>query len=178
MADHTDNALRAAIRALDEVIYDAIDPNHPLAHEQTKLVSKYLQLILSRHAYAHDRHQFELSHYIEMSEQVKVDANLVSPAISLALDETLAKARELQKLSSTRDFDLQACSQKLAALLTALVRTTATVDHELRKRIERVILSGSKAFLDAQRAWFLPQGWESKPEMVPPIDQVFQMNDR
>lgn len=26
MADHTDNAMRAAIRALDEVIYDAIDP--------------------------------------------------------------------------------------------------------------------------------------------------------
>jgi hypothetical protein len=178
MADHTDNALRAAIRALDEVIYDAIDPNHPLAHEQTKLVSKYLQLILSRQEYAHDRLQFDLSHYIEMAEHVKADANLVSPAISQALEETLAKALQLKQSSSARELDLRNCSQKLAAILTALVRTTSEANHELRKRIEKIILLDSKAFLDAQRAWFLPQGWEPKPELVPSIEQVFQIKGR
>ena len=42
MADHTINALSAAARALDEVIFDAVDAGHPLAREQTRLVSKYL----------------------------------------------------------------------------------------------------------------------------------------
>ena len=67
MADHTINALNAVARAMDDVIFDAVDPGHPLAREQARLVSKYLKLLQSRLEYAYDRNRFELGHYTDLA---------------------------------------------------------------------------------------------------------------
>ena len=177
MADNTSNALRAASRALDEVILDAIDPNHPLAQEQARLVSKYLQLVLSRLDYAYDRNRFEMCHYLNLATTLCEDAKLLSPAIAAALDVSVNDASRLQNLPGARTPDLQAASKKLAAILTALIRTAAGAETVLRQRIEDTILQASKALLDAQRAWFLPQGWESKPELVTSITVAFEQEN-
>ena len=177
MADNTYNALRAASRALDEVIIDAIDPNHPLAQEQARLVSKSLQLVLSRLDYAYDRNRFEMCHYLSLATTLRDDAKLLSPAIAVALDISLNEASRLRDLPGARVPDLQAASKKLAAILTALIRTAAGADTVLRQRVEYTVLQASKALLDAQRAWFLPQGWEPKPELVTSIAVAFEQEN-
>ena len=174
MADNTSNALRAASRALDEVIIDAIDPNHPLAQEQARLVSKYLQLVLSRLDYAYDRNRFEMCHYLNLATTLHEDAKLLSPAIAAALEVSVDDAKRLRDLPGARVPDLQAGSQKLAAILTALIRTAACAETVLRQRVECTMLQASEALLDAQRAWFLPQGWEPKPELVTSIAVAFE----
>ena len=177
MADNTSNALHAASRALDEVILDAIDPNHPLAQEQARLVSKYLQLVLSRLDYAYDRNRFEMCHYLNLATTLRDDAKLVSPAIAAALEVSVDDASRLQDLPGARVPDLQAASKKLAAILTALIRTAAGAETVLRQRVEYTVLQASKALLDAQRAWFLPQGWEPKPELVTSITVAFEQEN-
>ena len=175
MADHTINALSAAARALDDVIFDAVDPGHPLAREQTRLVSKYLKLLHSRLEYAYDRNRFELSHYADLAGALLADAQALSPAIAGALRPALEEASRLRAQAGARAPVLQAAAQGLAALITALIRTAASAEPALRQRIETTVLRASKALLDAQRAWFLPQGWEPDPARVPPIEAVFTL---
>ena len=178
MADHTTNALQAAVRSLDDVIFDAVDPNHPLAREQTRLVSKYLKLLHSRLEYAHDRNRFELSHYTDLAGDLLADARTLSPAIAAALDSAVEEGRRLRNLAGARSPDLQAAAQRLAAIVTALIRTAAGAAPALRQRVEDAVLLASKSLLDAQRAWFLPQGWEPDPSVVPPIEGAFALPAR
>ena len=178
MADHTINALSAAARALDEVIFDAVDAGHPLAREQTRLVSKYLKLLQSRLEYAYDRNRFELSHYTDLAGDLLADAGTLSPAIAAALGLAAEEGRRLRDLPGARAPDLQAAAQRLAAIITALIRTAADADPVLRGRVEAAVLLSSKSLLDAQRAWFLPQGWEPDPTVVPPIAGAFALAKR
>ncbi len=178
MADHTINALSAAARALDDVIFDAIDPGHPLAREQTRLVSKYLRLLQSRLEYAYDRNRFELSHYTDLAEALLADAGILSPAIATALGSAIAEGRGLRDLAGARAPDLQAAAQRTAAIVTALIRTAAGAEPALRQRVESAVLRASRSLLDAQRAWFLPQGWEPDPSVVPPIESAFVLPRR
>ena len=178
MADHTLNALSAAARAMDDVIFDAVDPGHPLAREQTRLVSKYLKLLQSRLEYAYDRNRFELGHYTDLAADLLADAGTLSPAIAEALGVAVAEGRRLRDLPGARAPDLQAAAQRLAAAVTALIRTAAGAEPALRQRVEGTVLGASKALLDAQRAWFLPQGWEPDPTVVPPIETAFVLPRR
>ena len=173
MADHTIDALSAAARALDDVIFDAVDPGHPLAREQTRLVSKYLKLLHSRLEYAYDRNRFELSHYIDLGSDLLGDAATLSPAIAAALGTAAEEGKRLRELPGARAPDLQAGAQRLAAIITALIRTAAGAEPVLRQRVESAVLIASHSLLDAQRAWFLPQGWEPDPSVVPPIEGAF-----
>ena len=173
MADHTINALSAAARALDDVIFDAVDPGHPLAREQTRLISKYLKLLQSRLEYAYDRNRFELSHYTDLGGGLLADAASLSPVIAAALGAAVEAGRRQRDLAGARAPDLQASAQRLAAIITALIRTAAGTEPALRQRIETAVLLASKTLLDAQRAWFLPQGWEPDPTLVPPIKGAF-----
>ena len=178
MADHTINALSAAARALDDVIFDAVDPGHPLAREQTRLVSKYLKLLQSRLEYAYDRNRFELSHYTDLAGDLLADARTLSPAIATALGLAVEEGRRLRDLPGARAPDLQAAAQRLAAIVTALIRTVASAEQALRQRVETAVLLASKSLLDAQRVWFLPQGWEPDPTVVPPIEGAFALPQR
>ena len=173
MADHTIDALSAAVRALDEVIFDAVDPEHPLAREQTRLVSRYLKLLQSRLDYAYDRNRFELSHYTDLADGLLADAATLSPAIAAVLGQAVEEGRRLRDLPGVRAPDLQAAAQRLAAIITALIRTAAGAEPALRRRVETAVLVASKPLLDAQRAWFVPQGWEPDPAAVPPIEGAF-----
>ena len=178
MADHTTNVLQAAVRSLDDVIFDAVDPGHPLAREQTRLVSKYLKLLHSRLEYAYDRNRFELSHYTDLAGALLADAGSLSPAIAAALAAAVAEGQRLRDLAGARAPDLQAAAQRLAAVVTALIRTVADAEPALRQRVEGAVLLASKSLLDAQRAWFLPQGWEPDPSVVPPIEGAFAVAPR
>ena len=175
MADHTINALSAAARALDEVIFDAVDAGHPLAREQTRLVSKYLKLLHSRLEYAYDRNRFELGHYTDLGSNLLADAATLSPAIATALSAAVEEGQRLRDLAGARAPDLQAGAQRLAAIISALIRTAAGAAPALRQRVETAVLLASKSLLDAQRAWFLPQGWEPDPKLVPPIAGAFTL---
>src|SRR5690606_21635601 len=63
MADHTRNALAAAARAMRDVIIPAVDPEHPLALEQAKIVARLLDFVEQRIDHVHERARCELLHY-------------------------------------------------------------------------------------------------------------------
>jgi len=172
MADHSLNALRAAAKAMEEVVLQAIDPSHPLAREQATLVAKYLRFFEQRLDYAQQRNRFELAHYLALGKDSMDDARAVSPAVAQALGDAVRQAQALVDDAGARPSGLQAAAQELGGVLTALLRTAAAVDAQACGRIESRVLGASRRLLDMQRAWFLPQGWEPDPAAVPPIDKA------
>jgi hypothetical protein len=159
---------------MDEVVLGAIDPSHPLANEQARLVSKYLKLVVDRLDFAYERNRFELAHYLEVATALQGDARRLSQAIGQLLVQATEEARELCNLPGAPAPALRAAAMRLAAILTALVRTAESADPETRQRVESTILDAAGALLAAQRAWFLPQGWEPDASGIPPIEVALE----
>lgn len=175
MVNTTKNALTAAVRALDEVIIPAIDPADPLALEQARIISKLIAQLESRLDYYYDRIRFQLHHNVALGKELTTDAPTVSPEIADALAAAISAGNELLDEPGAKAPELEAATERLAGLISALVRASATTDSATRDRIERSILLAAKPTLDAQRAWFLPQGWEPDPSKVPSIESAFAL---
>ncbi|KXX59538.1 hypothetical protein [Rhodococcus sp. LB1] len=173
MVNTTKNALTAAVRALDEVVIPAIDPGHPLALEQARIVSKLIAQLESRLDYYYDRIRFQLHHNVSLGRELVSDAPTVSSEIADALASALAEGERLLREAGAKVPDLETATERLAGVISALVRATITADSATRDRIERTVLIASEPILDARRAWVLPQGWEPDPSKVPSIETAF-----
>ncbi|GAC1355290.1 MAG: hypothetical protein NVSMB34_08400 [Variovorax sp.] len=178
MADYTDNALLAAIKALEKVVAPAVNPADPLASEQLRLVMGFLKFLRLRLPDWHLRLVFELNHYLGLAEQLADHARLVSDEVSLRLHSAIEQARAVQRQDAAPPDELRAATAALTAPISALARAVATADTGLRKRVEHRILAGSRQWVDMQRAWFAPQGFELRPDELPPLESLLNPERR
>jgi hypothetical protein len=173
MIDHTDDGLRAAIKALDEVIAPSIDAANPLAVEQLRLVSRFLGFVRSRLPYEHARERHELRHYLALAAELVAQAPDDAPVRARQLlQSAISEATPLAVDIDAPTAALRAGIASLSSALSTLVRSVATSPPEVREAIELAVIRASRTLLDAQRAWFLPIGFEPDPDQVPPIDQA------
>lgn len=170
MADHTGTALLAAARALDEVVAPALDGRNPLAAEQLRLVSGVLAFVEQRVDYHYARSRFELLHYLRVAGTLRQHADACPPIIADALKRATAAASRLEADRCARTQDLHAATADLAAAISALVRAAGRADGTTARHVHAVVTAASRDFVDAQRAWFLPQGFEADPARLPSID--------
>jgi hypothetical protein len=173
MADYTDNALLASIKALDNVVMPAVDPADPLAGEQLRLVSGFLKFLRIRLHHMHARQRFELHHNLALAQRIAADARLVSKEVSQRLDTAIEQADAVDRQRDAALVNIQAATSALCASISGIVRTVAQADPEIRRRVERQVLQGSKQWVDMQRAWFAPQGFELRPDELPGLDELF-----
>jgi hypothetical protein len=172
MTDHTTIALRAAGKALEEVVAPAVDSGHPLAAEQLRLVTGVLSFVEQRLGYHYARSLFELRHHLELAQTLSGHATACPPEISEALSAAVGQASPLVAEPCARTEDLQRVTADLAAAISALVRAAGAAGGTTSREVNRAVLAASRDVIDAQRAWFLPQGFEADPQLVPSIDSV------
>jgi hypothetical protein len=172
MADHSLNAIRSAAKAVEEVILPALDPKHPLASEQAGLVARTLRLLEQRLDHMHARNRFELEQACDLGQALAAPPFDVSPALNSALREAVRTGHELLAAPAARPSQLQVATATLGELAAALVRTVDAVRPQASPQLERLVLEKSSAWLDMQRAWFLPQGWEPAPDSIPPLGSI------
>ena len=178
MADYTDNALLASIKALDAVVSPAVDPTDPLAGEQLRLVSGFLKFLRARLFHVHDRNRFELEHYLALGEGLAADARLASPEVSQRLDSAIEEAQALLRRPRPAVDELRSATAALSAPISGLVRVVADADPVLRQRVEQAVLVGSKPWVDMQRAWFVLQGFELHADELPSLDEALRATSR
>ena len=178
MADYTDNALRASIKALNEVVLPSVDPTDPLAGEQLRLVAGFLKFLRARLSYMHDRNRFELEHYLALGERLAADARLASTQVSRRLDKAIEDGQALLRSDRASVDEMRSASAALSAPISGLVRVVADADPALRRRVEQTVLVGSKPWVDMQRAWFVVQGFELHPDELPPLDEALRATAR
>jgi hypothetical protein len=172
MADHTDNAIRAAIKAVRDVVAPSVDPTDPLANEQVRLVGDFLEFLQDRIDYVHDRQRFEVGHYVALADSLSAEAAACSPDVASRLQAAAKSARELLDRTDARSAELKAAAAHVAGAVRDLIRAADAADAETRRRVHRTVIAASKALLDLQRAWFLPQGFEPDPLALPTLESA------
>jgi hypothetical protein len=173
MADYTDNGLLASIKALEKVVMPALDSADPLATEQLRLVSGFLKFLRARMEHGYPRQLFELDHALRLAQQVAADAGLLnSPELSQRLAAAVAQGQVVQAQAVPLPADVRSAAAELATVVAGVARAAGSADAPLRRRIEQQVMAGSKRWVEMQRAWFVPMGFDLRPDELPPIDQA------
>ncbi|MGE0233584.1 MAG: hypothetical protein AB7O39_00375 [Flavobacteriaceae bacterium] len=170
MTDCTENDLRAALKALDDVIAPSIDAADPLAGEQLRLVVEYLAFLKSRIEFIADRDRFELAHNIALSRALAADAGKIDAGLAVQLEAAGDMARSVFETAGSGSAAMKRSAAMLAALIRELVRKAQHADVDARTRIERTVLDVSGARIEFERAWFLPLGLDPAPAEVEPLE--------
>ena len=172
MANHADNDFRAAAQALMDVVAPAIDPQNPLARQQLKLVVDWLDFYRSRLPYNQDRERLELEVQLATA---RVVAAAAPDAASTALRAAIDGAAIVHARLGPRPVEVRAVTARLEDEISALVRLSPAFDEPARRSVERIVVRDTKALLDAQRAWFLPQSIEPDPGAIPPLEVALRL---
>jgi hypothetical protein len=165
--DRNEGALQAATKALEHAVLPAVDPADPLAGEQLRLVVAYLRLLRKRLGHIEDRARFEFEHYRAMAMSLHDEARAEAGEIAQRFDSALAQAE-----AATRPAAMCDATTALASAVSGLVRAAGNASPERRGRIERTVATQSRRWVDAQRAWFAPVGFELRPEQLPALNDA------
>ena len=172
MANHADNDFRAAAKALLDVVAPAIDPQNPLARQQLKLVVDWLDFYRSRLPYNQDRERLEIAVQLDTARSI---ASAAPEAAVTALRAAIDAAATVHAGLGPRPVEVRAVTARLEDEISAVVRLSPGFAEPARQNIERVVVRDAKVLLDAQRAWFLPQGIEPDPDAIPPLDVALRI---
>jgi hypothetical protein len=167
--DHVDNALRASIKALQEVVSPAVDPTDPQAGEQLRLVIHTLEFLRERVDHLHERARFDLRHNLDLATAVAEDAAACSPAVARTLHEAIEAGTALSNRADARTGDVRAGAAGLAAAVRTLVRGAAGADEDARRRIELRVVAATHRRIEVERTWHLPQGFDPDPGSAVPL---------
>lgn len=172
MADVTENGLRAAVKALTDVVAPAISKSDPLAAEQLRLVVDYLEFVRSRLDVLYDRDRFELGHNLSMARGLKAFNAPASAATASLLESAIQDGAAVLEQTGASSPVLKAASATLAAAVRELVREAPSFDEDVRRKLERHVIEASDERITFERAWYLPLGFEPAPHEVPPLAAI------
>ncbi len=174
MADRNDGALQAAIKALEQAVAPAVDPTDPLAGEQLRLVVGYLKLLRSRLGLVERRARFELQHHAAMAQSLHEEFVAIGGEPARRAQVAWAQAAPLLADPAADADALGPTTALLAGAVSGLVRAAADAEPGLRRRIEHAVALHSRRWIDAQRAWFAPLGFELHAAELPTLNEALQ----
>lgn len=170
--DLTENDLRAAIKALADVVAPAVDPKDALANEQLRLVTEYLRFLRQRVDLLHQRDRTELQHHLDMARALLALDAPCSPALRRSLQASEEAGSRLFDAAGATGQQLKAATAAIAAAVREGVRECATWAAPARDRWERCVLDASAARVAFEQAWYLPLGFEPAPAEVPSLESL------
>jgi hypothetical protein len=164
--DHTDVGLRAAIRALSDVVAPVVGPEHAQARDQLRLTVDYLAFVVERLPELHRRDRFELSHHLAMAQTVQSAlGGQPAPQLQGAIDA----GTTMLQLAGPPTQALRQATAKLCAAISAVVRDAAELEAAVRREVERSVLHASHERIAFERAWYQPLGLDPDPQDVRPL---------
>lgn len=161
MIDHTENTLRAAQKALTDVVGPALDPADPLAAEQLRLVVEYLDFVRNRLDDINDRVRADLLQAITIGRRGYTA--LDDSVLTGRLVQSVAEGERVVAQATAHPQDMKDAALAIHEDMTSLVRSLGEDDPEQCRVLQRVIVTGYKPMLDFERAWFLPFGFDPEP---------------
>jgi len=173
MIDHSENTLRAAIKALRFTVAPAVDPADAQAIEQLRLTIDFLDFLRVRLYDLHARHRYELAHQINVAQALAGDAKLVSGQADLRLQSGLRTAGDVIRHEEAQTGDLQAASRTLWAAVRGMIRESRQAPCDVRRRIEASVIETIDPLVTMESAWYLPFGFEPEPAAVPRLGDLF-----
>ncbi|HSV59523.1 MAG TPA: hypothetical protein VLJ19_11540 [Variovorax sp.] len=170
--DLTETDLRAAIKALSDVVAPAVDPKDALATEQLRLVVEYLRFLRQRVDLLHQRDRTELQHQLEMARALRKLEAPCSDGLRAALQGASEVGEQRFNDAAATGAQLKAACAALAAAVRDGTREANDWPAPARDRWERCVLYASAARVAFEQAWYLPLGFEPAPAEVPALDSL------
>lgn len=167
--DHTDVGLRAAIRALSDVVAPVVGAEHAQARDQLRLTTDYLAFAVERLPVLHQRDRFELSHHLAMARAVQ--ALLQGGAGATPLGVAMDVGQQVLALADATTAEIRQATAGVSAAVSAIVRESAGMPAPVQREIERTVLRVSRERIAFERAWYLPLGLDPDPHDVLPLTE-------
>lgn len=161
MMDHTENTLRAAQKALTDVVGPVLDPMDPQAAEQLRLVVEYLDFVRGRLDDINDRVRADLLQAITIGR--RCHRQLADAERTRGLGEVLGQGESVVSQVAAHPQAMKDAAMAIHEEITDLIRSLGADDPERGRDIQRIIVTGYKPMLDFERAWFLPFGFDPEP---------------
>ena len=174
MHDTTLNGLRASIRALEDVIEPALDASNPLAVEQSRMVRGYLALLADRLPFRHDRLRHQARGLSKLGTRLLPHATACGDEVEQALRTALGRTASATAGDAACERELMQSGSALAAAVCALVRECAVRDPMTRSAVERTVLEASGEWMDVERVWFAPLGFDHEAASLPPLGELLR----
>ena len=174
MMDHSENTLRAAIKCLRDTVAPAVDPRDPQAIEQLRLTIDFLEFLRTRIYDIHGRHRYELGRQIEGAAAVADDAGRVSAQAGREIDDGLVEARRVYASPDAQTEDLRVVSRRLWGVVRGVVRTAREAPTEVQERVAAAVVAHAGPLVEMESAWYLPFGFEPRPQDVPELGQLLR----
>jgi hypothetical protein len=174
MHDTTVNGLRASIRALEDVIEPALDASNPLAVEQSRMLRGYLALIAERLPLRHERLRHQARGLLELGSRLLRHAAACGDEVDRALRSGLGRTTAATAGADTPERELVQSGTALAAAVCALVRECAVLDPKTRDAVERAVVEASGEWMDVERVWFAPLGFDHAATLLPPLGDLLR----
>ena len=174
MPNNTDNAIKAAIRSMNELIVPSLDPENPLAKEQAALVIQLLEFLRVRVPYLQQRDRAELRIYHGIAEQLADEFGVVLPEQADSVSGSLLEAQQVINDPAALPVDLTRLADELRTAISDLVRASAQAPESLRQKVESTVVRGSRLVLDLQRSWFMPTGMVSSDDSLPDLESLLR----
>lgn len=171
MADHNANTLHAAVKALTQVVAPSVDSRNPLAVEQLRLVSLYLDFHAQRLPLERRLAWKDLQLQAELARQAAALLREARPDLAQRLQDTLKEADAQLALPVAPASRWQALHARLAeGLAQAIAQVQAA--PALRDALESLVLTHARGQLMLHRVWFLPFGFEARPDSLPALEDL------
>lgn len=173
-----DIQLQSVLKAMSDVILPAIDPGNQLAQEQARLCMGLLSLLRERLPlqFAYDCE--ELRRLADSAQALAGQPALAAQDGTQALSAARADALQVLDRAQAGPAEVTQAVRALRAHMGALVQHAGEVlPAEALAEVQAEVLRCSRAQLVRERAWFLPQGWESRPDAIPPLSRLLGLDE-
>lgn len=165
--------LRTMMKAMQEVVLPAVDPNHSIAQEQARLVLGSLNLILQQVDFAH---AFEVVEAREMQSLGKELAALLkansAPEAAKSIPEINAASAAIED-PLTPTTALQQINQALRGTIGSLIQAgESSGDAALIKQIAQRVLAYAESQLTRERSWIAATGFEPPGATLPIAEAI------
>ncbi len=176
MQTRPDLQIKSILKAMNDVVLPAVDPNNKLAQEQARLCMGLLGLMAR---------QLPLQFRFDCDELARLAAysgelqGLVGPGRTqmqesmAALEKTTKKANALLERAKVAPVEIEQAVRSMREATGALISSVfSDGDEGAQDRVQKATLAMSRDQLLRERAWVITQGWEPDPKAVPPIEEL------
>lgn len=176
MQTRPDLQIKSILKAMNDVVLPAVDPNNKLAQEQVRLCMGLLGLMAKQLPlqFRFDCDELaRLTAYSAELQRIAGSGGAQTREAVATLATSTTKASALLERAKVAPSEIEQAVRTLregtGALISSVFRDG---DAAAQDRVQKATLAMSKEQLLRERAWVITQGWEPDPKAVPPIEEL------
>jgi hypothetical protein len=177
MQTRPDLQIKSILKAMNDVVLPAVDPNNKLAQEQARLCMGLLGLMARQLPLQFRFDCDELARLTAFSAELQ---RIAGGAGGTHTRESVAALEQASAAASALLARAKVAPAEIEQAVRTLREGTGTVissvfregDDVVQDRVQKATLAMSREQLLRERAWVITQGWEPDPASVPPIEEL------